>query len=290
MGYPVPTNRAATYPTSAVAAAFDESNAALVDAGRRVASKDAIGIARVSWANCSAVASKGLILGSSTFAGTGADTGKSEIELFGLALQAAYPLDSGAHPTLFTQTLAQAASSPPTGAGISIVNAAVGGVNSSNVLTTTSKNQIISYAPQWIMHSYWANDASSGGINAAGSKANILSWISQIDAGYGTGLKPAHILVNPHARGDSAWINGAAAMGESIDSYRRAVALIVDEAPNKNVAFVDQGLAFAAVGFVGELNVNPRSMMDTASPTFVHLNNKGHRFGADNLRLEIIGR
>jgi hypothetical protein len=264
--------------------------AALSDAGRRIASKDAIGIARVSWANASAVASKGLILGSSTFAGTGADTGKSEIELFGLALQAAYPLDSGTHPTLFTQTLAQAASSPPTGAGISIVNAAVGGVNSSNVLTTTSKNQVISYAPQWIMHSYWANDASSGGINAAGSKANILSWIAQIDAGYGTGLKPAHILVNPHARGDSAWINGAAAMGESIDSYRRAVASIVDDAPNKNVAFVDQGLAFAAVGFVGEPNVNPRSMMDTASPTYVHLNNKGHRFGADNLRLEIIGR
>lgn len=290
MGYNVPEGitQATTSPRPDQFAAT--AGAALNDAGRRIASKDAIGIARVSWGNASAVASKGLILGSSTFAGTGADTGKSEIELFGLALQAAYPLDSGTHPTLWTQTLAQAASSPPTVPGISIVNAAVGGVNSGNVLNTTSKNQIISYAPHWIMHSYWANDASSGGINAAGTKANILSWIAQIDAGYGAGLKPVHILVNPHARGDQAWADGAAAMGETYESYRKTVATIVDDAPNKNVAFVDQGLAFWAVGFQGAINVNPRSMMDTASPTHVHLNNKGHRFGADNLRLEIIGR
>lgn len=263
---------------------------AVNDAGRRVASKDAWNIARVSFGNINSVASKGLILGSSTFAGTGADAGKSEIELFGLALQAAYPLDTGTHPTLWAQTLAQAATTPPTANGIHIVNAAVGGVNSSTVLDATKKNQIIAYAPHWILHSYWSNDASTGGINSAGSKANVLSWIAQIDAGYAAGLKPVHVLVQPHQRGDSAWLTGAAGMGETLTSYGNRMLEVQQEAPNGNVAFVDQQRAFAAVGFNGELNVIPRSMMDTSSPTFVHLNNKGHRFAADNLRLELIGR
>lgn len=267
---------------------------AINDTGRRIASKDALGIARVSWANCSAVPSKNLVLGSSTFANTGADSGRGEVEIFALAVQVAYPIDGGLgmHPMPWVQTLAQAAASPPTGVGIHWVNASTGGVNSSTVLDTTKVNQIIAYAPQTILHSYWANNASTGGINAATTKSQIMAWIAQIDAGYTSTAagKPVHILVNPHARGDANWINGAAAMGESIDSYRKAVASIVDDAPNKNVAFVDQGLAFAGVGFVGDLNVNPRSMMDPASPTYVHLNNKGHRFGADNLRLEIIGR
>jgi lysophospholipase L1-like esterase len=288
MGYGV--DEAITLGKAGAPAWASAVGAAVNDAGRRIASRDAWNIALASFANINSGPSKGLILGSSTFANTGADATKGMVEILGLALQAAYPLDSGSHPTLWAQTLSQANTTPPTANGIHIVNASTSGANSSDILDTTRKNQIIGYAPHWILHSYWANDASSGGINAAATKTNILANVALIDAGYSAGLKPVHILVHPHARGDSTWISGAAALSSTWNDYRDAAVAAAEQAPNGNVGFVDLSRRFAAVGFVGTLNTNPRSMMDTGSPTYVHLNNKGHRFGADALRLELIGR
>jgi hypothetical protein len=135
--------------------------------------------------------------GSSAWFGSAAtNTGRRAVNIATGKIQARYPLASGTE--VATRALSVAVAELPFTPGIQSVNAGVGGTIAANYLTETTRAQLMSTAPDAIMHMILSNDFKFQ-TPLATFKATLLSQINALDA-LATGVPPIHMLLQPHER------------------------------------------------------------------------------------------
>ncbi|MGN7968033.1 GDSL-type esterase/lipase family protein [Microbacterium sp. 22296] len=223
-------------------------------------------------------------LGSSSTAGNNASSADARYvnKTMGF-IRAAYPLPSGSHPT-GVQTLSQAASSAPSGAGIFGVNAGVSGSRSGNqngatpYITASTRSQIAALNPRVLVHMIGANDYGNG-VPVATYKSNLQSEIAALDAAIG--VQHVHVLIHTYPRFDSAALSARVAPWSDYLTALKEIA-----AAASNVAVIDNSDDWARQGVTGAAGQDPWDYIDTDE---IHMNDQGHDFMADLLRTSLLG-
>lgn len=202
--------------------------------------------------------------GSSTAYGQGASADARILMIRAVAqLQSDFPLVSGAAQP----TSRDLAASMTLANGIGHIRAGVSGSTSANYLTSTTVAQIVALNPAAIVHMIGSNDYS---VNMAPAtfKANVASWLDQLDAGISA--PHIHVLVQNHRRTNVsnptyAW----STYGQQLKDIAEA---------RDGVVFVD---LYAAYSAAKADTTDPLGYMNADK---IHLNDVGHALGADILR------
>jgi lysophospholipase L1-like esterase len=223
-------------------------------------------------------------LGSSSTAGNNASAAENRYVNKTMAfIRAAYPLPSGSHPT-GVQTLAQAVSSAPSGAGIFGVNAGISGSRSGNqngatpYISSTTRNQIAALNPRVLVHMIGANDYGNG-VPVATYKSNLQNEIAALDAAIG--VQHVHVLIHTYPRFDSAALtNRVAPWADYLTALKEIAAAAT------NVVVTDNSDDWARQGVTGAAGADPWDYIDTDE---IHMNDQGHDFMADILRTSFLG-
>lgn len=181
-------------------------------------------------------------------------------------IQAAHPKYSGSDPAV--KTLAEAVSSPPSGAGVHMVNAGVGSTYASNYLTSTTGPQVAALNPDLVIHMVGVNDFYYD-VAVSTYKTNLINRIAQLDTDAST--PPKHLLVHVH-RAFSAGITDGTA--HEWQEYGAAMAEIA--AAQSNVEYLDLDVWFRMTGVLG--TSDPAGMIVADQ---VHMSIPGHAMTAD---------
>ncbi|MFZ1249956.1 MAG: GDSL-type esterase/lipase family protein [Candidatus Microsaccharimonas sp.] len=216
--------------------------------------------------------------GSSSTAGTGAsvDT-RRYVNRFMDHVRSIYPALNGTYTTT-VQTLSQAVSAPPSGAGIFAVNAGIAGTRSDTYLTSTTRSQIGNLNPRAIIHMIGANDYGNG-VAVSAYKANLISQINSLDALIGT--RHTHIFIHSYPRFDSAALSARVApWSDYLAALYQIQALYPD-----TVAVIDTNRDWSVAGVTGAASTDP---MDLIGNDEIHMNDYGHEFLADLIRIKLL--
>lgn len=180
-------------------------------------------------------------------------------------LRAAYPSpcpsESPVVPAIPAELVA-AAATPITTPGVHVVNAAVGGSNSSNYLTPTTRGYINALAPKIVVHTLSTNDFILHTATAT-FKAAIEANIAAIP-------NATHILVRVFQRPD-----GALDSVPTWQAYGAAMSEIAAANPGR-VTYIDEAPFFDAIGTT--LASDPYKFISTDT---IHPSDAGHAAMAD---------
>lgn len=216
--------------------------------------------------------------GSSSTAGTGASVdARRYVNRFMDHVKTIYPALNGTYSST-VQSLSQAVSSPPSGAGVFAVNAGVAGTRSDTYLTSTTRTQIANLNPRAIIHMIGANDYGNG-VTVAAYKANLISQINALDTAIGT--RHTHVFIHAYPRFDSAAL---AARVAPWSDYLKALYQIQATYPD-SVAVIDTTRDWAVAGVTGAASADA---MDLIGSDEIHMNDYGHEFMADLIRIKLL--
>jgi lysophospholipase L1-like esterase len=189
-------------------------------------------------------------------------TGRRAVNIATAKIQARYPLTTGTE--VATRTLSVAVDALPFGPGIQSVNAGVGGTTVANYLTETTRTQLMSTAPDAIMHMILSNDFKFQ-TPLDTFKATLLGQINALDA-LAPGVPPIHVLFQPHERYDATFTPTI-----PFSEYGRVTAELAAANPDRMV-FLDLSPAFRKLGIPGT------DIYQLMNADLVHLGDEGHAF------------
>lgn len=206
-----------------------------------------------------------VVLGSSTAGGQGStNDNRNMMNRWVIYTQDDFPLSTKAAQPTFSNLSASMTLSN----GIQHIKAAAAGATAASYLDATKVSQIGAINPAVLAHQIGSNDYANG-VAVATYKANVAGWLDQLDAAIT--VPHMHVLIHGHRRTN---VSNPAAPWSSYGTALQELAT----ARSSNVVFLDLSTAFRA------------ALQDTTDPLGfrdadnIHLNDKGHAFGADLLR------
>jgi len=187
--------------------------------------------------------------------------------LFNKRLQSAYPKTGGAEQAI--RTLSTAVTTPPSGSGSVVINAAISGSMTGSYMTATSRAQIMALKPALVIHSDMpANDYGTGVLPGT-VKSNMLSQLADIIAKENILFPCQHVVVG-------GYYPTIATPAAPIDEYRAAMQEACAAFPGK-VIWVDTYDDWTQLR-VGSGMSDPFDILATDN---LHPNTNGHRVLAD---------